>query len=144
MTDNPQQNPTFPVLVVAGVTASGKSALALDVAEALDGVVINADSMQIYREIPVISGAPSAEDRARVPHRLYGVLPITDPCSAGRWRDLAAAEIDAAHAAGKLPIVVGGTGLYIKALISGLNDLPASDPQVREELTGQLSMRGAD
>lgn len=144
MTETSPQKPTQPVLIVAGVTASGKSALALDVAEAFDGVIINADSMQVYREIPVISAAPTSADMARVPHRLYGVLPITDPCSAGRWRDLAAGEIDAAHAAGKLPVVVGGTGLYIKALMSGMNDLPASDPVIREELTGQLVMRGEE
>ncbi|MEQ8710786.1 MAG: tRNA (adenosine(37)-N6)-dimethylallyltransferase MiaA [Rhodospirillales bacterium] len=144
MTETSSQKPTRPVLIVAGVTASGKSALALDAAEAFDGVIINADSMQVYREIPVISAAPPAEDRARLPHRLYGVLPITDPCSAGRWQEMAATEINAAHAAGKLPVVVGGTGLYIKALMSGLNELPASDPAIRDELTGQLVMQGEE
>lgn len=136
------QGEAFPVLVVAGVTASGKSALAVDVAEEFDGVVINADSMQIYKEIPVLSAAPSAADRARAPHRLFGVLPVSSACSAGRWRDAAGHEIDRAHKAGKLPVVVGGTGLYLKALINGLNDLPQSDPEVREKLTGELAMKG--
>lgn len=136
------QDRARPVLVIAGVTASGKSALAVDVAEAFGGVVINADSMQVYREIPILSAAPPGIDRSRAPHRLFGVLPITDPCSAGRWRDMAAAEIEAAHAAGLLPVVVGGTGLYIRALTEGLNELPQSSPGLRHELTGQITMKG--
>jgi tRNA dimethylallyltransferase len=136
------QDRARPVLVIAGVTASGKSALAVDVAETFNGTVINADSMQVYREIPVLSAAPSEADRARAPHRLFGILPITDPCSAGRWREMAGAEIEAAHAAGRLPVVVGGTGLYLKALTEGLNELPQGDPGLRHDLLGQLTMKG--
>src|SRR6185312_896927 len=108
-----------PVLVVAGPTASGKSALALAIAEAFGGTVINADSMQGYRELPVLTAQPSAADRGRAPHVLYGVLPASERCTAGRWREMALREIAAARESGRLPIVAGGTGLYLKALMEG-------------------------
>ncbi len=113
-----------PVVVIAGPTASGKSGLSLDAAEALDGVIINADSMQIYHELSILTARPRKADQARVPHRLYGVLSGSEQCSAGRWRALAIAEIDACHAAGQLPMVVGGTGLYLRALEKGLASVP--------------------
>jgi tRNA dimethylallyltransferase len=112
------------VLVVAGPTASGKSTLALAAARAFDGVVINADAMQVYRELTILTARPGPEDLALAPHRLYGVLPGAEACSAGRWRTLAVAEIEAARAAGRLPMVVGGTGLYLRALAQGLAALP--------------------
>ena len=112
------------VIVVAGPTASGKSALALDLAEAFDGVVINADSMQVYDALRILTNRPNAADEARAPHRLYGVMPAAETCSAARWRSLAMAEIAAAHEARRLPIVTGGTGLYIRALIEGLAAIP--------------------
>ena len=111
-------------MVVAGPTASGKSALALTLAEAFDGIVINADSMQVYDALHILTSRPNAADEARAPHRLYGVLPAAEACSAARWRALALAEITAAHAAGRLPIVTGGTGLYIRALVEGLAPIP--------------------
>ncbi|MGE4218871.1 MAG: isopentenyl transferase family protein, partial [Alphaproteobacteria bacterium] len=107
MTDNPQP----PVLAVAGPTASGKSALALDLAAEFGGTVINADSMQVYRELRILTARPSPADEARAPHRLYGVVSVAEGCSAARWRDMALAEIAAARAAGRLPILCGGTGL---------------------------------
>ena len=113
-----------PVLVIAGATASGKSRLALDAAEALCGVIINADSMQVYRELSVLTARPGAADQARAPHRLYGVLSGAERCSAGRWRALAVAEIEACHGANQVPIVVGGTGLYMRALEKGLAEVP--------------------
>ncbi len=122
---------TRPVVVVAGPTASGKSALALAVAEQFDGVVINADAMQVYGALKVLTARPGPAEDARVPHRLYGLLPADQLCSAGRWRDLAAAECEAAWAAGRLPIVVGGTGLYIRALIDGLSPVPEVPAAVR-------------
>lgn len=112
------------MLVVAGPTGSGKSALAVDLARARDGVVINADSMQVYRELRVLTARPTAAEEAAVPHRLYGVLSAAERCSAGRWLRLAAPEIEAAFAAGKVPVVVGGTGLYLRALTQGLADVP--------------------
>jgi tRNA dimethylallyltransferase len=133
---------TGAVLVIGGPTASGKSALALELAERLDGVVINADSMQVYRELPVLTAQPDAAARARAPHRLYGVLPGDAPCSAGRWRELALAEIDAALAAGRRPIVVGGTGLYLSALTQGIADIPPVPDAVRAEATALYDRLG--
>jgi tRNA dimethylallyltransferase len=113
-----------PVVVLAGPTASGKSALALDLAEAFAGVIVNADAMQVYRELEILTARPDAGALARAPHRLYGVLPGAEACSAGRWREMALAETAAAQAAGRLPLVVGGTGLYLRALARGLAPLP--------------------
>lgn len=118
-------------MVIAGPTASGKSGLALAIARAFDGVVINADSMQVYRTLRVLTARPSPEDEAQAPHRLYGVLSPADPCSAARWRDMAAAAMDAAWAEGRLPIVVGGTGLYLKTLIEGLSPIPEIPAPIR-------------
>ena len=112
------------IVLVGGPTASGKSALALDLAEALDGVVINADSMQLYRELRIVTARPGPEDEARAPHRLFGVLPAAEACSAARWRALALDEIAAARGAGRLPVLVGGTGLYFRALTDGLAPVP--------------------
>ena len=123
--------PPAPALVLAGPTASGKSALALALARELDGVVINADSMQVYRELRVLTARPSAAEEVLAPHRLYGVLPAAERCSAGRWRALAIDEIAAARAAGKRPILVGGTGLYLRALIDGLAPIPPVPPAIR-------------
>lgn len=128
-----------PVLIIAGPTASGKSALAMDVAEALDGVIVNADSVQVYRELRVLSARPSPADEARVPHRLFGVLAAAEACSAGRWLAMARPEVAAAHAAGRLPIVVGGTGLYLKALTEGL----AAVPDIPEDLRRSVRERHA-
>ena len=104
-------NEGFPAVVVAGPTCSGKSALALDLAMRFGGTVINADSMQVYRELRVLTARPDAADEARAPHRLYGVIPAAEPCSAARWRSLAVAAIAEAREQGRMPIVCGGTGL---------------------------------
>jgi tRNA dimethylallyltransferase len=122
-----------PVVVIGGPTASGKSGLALAMAEACAGTVINADSMQVYRELRVVTARPGPAACARVPHRLYGVQPAAEPCSAARWRALAGGEIAAAQAAGRLPIVVGGTGLYLTALMDGLAPVPEIPAAVRAE-----------
>lgn len=124
-----------PVLVVIGPTASGKSGLALDLAERLNGVVINADSLQVYAELSILTARPDDEQLARVPHRLYGVLPAAVPGSVAWWRDAALAEIAAAQAAGQVPIVTGGTGLYVKALIEGLSPVPPADAAARDHAT---------
>jgi tRNA dimethylallyltransferase len=120
-----------PIVIVTGPTAGGKSGLALALAEAFDGVVINGDSMQIYRELRVLTARPGAEALARAPHRLYGVLPGSEACSAGRWCALALEEITAARAAGRLPLVVGGTGLYLRALAMGLARVPRVSQELR-------------
>jgi tRNA dimethylallyltransferase len=123
--------PETTVIVVGGPTASGKSALALDLAEEFGGTVINADSMQIYRELSVLTARPTAADEARAPHRLYGVMPASERCSAARWQAMALEEIRTAHASGRMPIVVGGTGLYLRALMEGLADIPPVPADIR-------------
>ena len=131
-----------PVLVVAGPTASGKSALALTVAEEFDGVVINADSMQVYTNLRVLTARPSPADEARLPHRLYGVLPVTEICSAAWWREMAIEAIAAAYASGKLPILCGGTGLYLRALMQGLSPIPQIAEEVRRDIRDRLMRDG--
>ncbi len=121
-----------PVVIVTGPTASGKSALALALAGALGGVIVNADAMQVYRELAVLTARPGPADLAAAPHRLYGLLPGAQACSAGQWLDMALSEIAEAHAGGRLPILVGGTGLYLRALACGLAPLPPIPEALRE------------
>jgi tRNA dimethylallyltransferase len=123
-----------PVALIAGPTASGKSALALRVAETTGGAVINADSAQVYRELPILSAAPGAEDRARAEHLLYGVLDGAEACSAADWAELAKVEIARLHAVNRLPVLVGGTGLYLRTLLDGIAPIPEIDPQIRAEV----------
>lgn len=130
------------VVLVAGPTASGKSALALDLAERFGGVVINADAMQVYREMRVLTARPDAAAEARAPHKLYGFLPVTEGFSAARWRERAVEEIRAAHAAGRLPIVAGGTGLYLKALTEGLSPVPEIPDEVRARIRARVEEIG--
>ena len=130
-------------LIVAGPTCSGKSALALELALALDGVIINADSMQVYRELRVLTARPSAGDEAAVPHALYGVRGAADPGSVGWWRAAALRALAAARAAGKLPILCGGTGLYFLSLTRGLADIPLVGEAAREEARTLLAQLGA-
>ena len=111
-------------VLVAGPTASGKSALALELAERLGGTVINADSMQVYRELRTITARPTDADLARAPHALYGVRPAAEAGTAAWWRGAALGEMDAARAAGRVPILCGGTGLYFAALTEGLAEIP--------------------
>lgn len=124
---------THPVIVIAGPTASGKSALALELAVALGGTIINADSQQTYRDLRILSARPDAAALARAPHRLYGHLDAAERGSVGGWRALALDEIAAAHRAGRLPIVVGGTGLYLRALQHGLASIPPIPAAIRAE-----------
>ena len=119
------------VAIIAGPTACGKSALALAVAERLGGTIINADASQVYADLRVLSARPSAADTARVPHRLYGVLDGAVAGSAAHWATLARAAIAEAHAAGRLPILTGGSGLYLRTLVDGIAEVPPIDPQVR-------------
>lgn len=132
-----------PIVIVAGPTASGKSRLALDLAATFRGTVINADSMQVYRELRVLTARPSAEDEARVPHRLYGVLSARCRCSAGRWRELASGAIEEAWRADRLPVIVGGTGLYLRALRQGLAPVPRVPAEVRAEAQAKRAALGA-
>src|SRR5713101_4864670 len=131
-----------PVILIAGPTASGKSALAFELAVALGGTIINADSQQIYRDLRVLSASPDEAALARVPHRLYGYLDAAERGSAGRWRALALAAIGDAHKDGRLPIVVGGTGLYLRALQHGLAAIPPIPAAIRAEAAELYRMLG--
>ena len=125
----------FPrVALIAGPTASGKSALALALAERRRGTVINADSAQVYADLRILSARPSPEEEARVPHRLFGTIDGADACSAARWAQEAKGAIAQAHAEGRLPILVGGTGLYLRTLIDGIAPVPEIAPAVRAEV----------
>src|SRR5690606_13100110 len=135
--------PPITAIVVTGPTASGKSAAALRIATAFGGTVINADSMQVYRELRILTARPTPEEEAAAPHRLYGVLSAAEACSAGRWRGWAVREIAAASATGSLPVVVGGTGLYLKALLEGLAPIPDTPAEVRERVRSRLREQGA-
>lgn len=119
-------------ILIAGPTASGKSALALERAEACGGVVINADSMQVYAELSILSARPSAQDVARAPHRLYGHVPASEAYSVARWLEDVARVLAEATASGRRPIIVGGTGLYFQALTEGLSPLPPIPADLRE------------
>jgi tRNA dimethylallyltransferase len=130
------------VLVVVGPTASGKSALALALAERLGGTVINADAMQCYRDLRIITARPTPEEEAQAPHALYGVLDAATPATAAWWRDAALAAIEAARAAGRLPILCGGTGLYLRALAEGIADVPPIPPEARAEARRLLAADG--
>lgn len=120
------------VALIAGPTASGKSALATRLAQRTGGIVINADASQVYADIPILSARPTAQEMGDVPHRLFGHIDGAEACSAARWAAEARAEIDAAHEVGKLPVLVGGTGLYIRTLLDGIAPVPDIDPAIRE------------
>ena len=129
-------------ILIAGPTASGKSALALRLAETLGGTIVNADSMQVYRDLRIITARPSLAEEARVPHRLYGHVDAGENYSVGRWcRDVAEALAETA-AQGRVPILVGGTGLYFKALTRGLAAVPPIPAEIRAQVRGRLQSEG--
>jgi len=131
-------------VLIAGPTASGKSALALELALAAGGVVINADSMQVYRDLRIITARPTDGDEARVPHRLYGHVDAAVNFSAGAWVGDAAKALEEAKAEGRLPIFIGGTGLYFKALTVGLSVVPPIPAEVREDVRARLERNGVE
>ena len=119
-------------ILIAGPTACGKSAVALALCEQLGGVIINADSMQVYSELRILSARPSEEDEARAPHALYGFVSAAHAYSVGRWLEDVKAAISEAERQGRIPIITGGTGLYFKALLEGLSPIPDIPPHIRE------------
>ena len=131
-------------IIVAGPTCSGKSALALHLARRLNATVINADSMQVYRELRVVTARPTAEEEALVPHALYGVRPASEPGSAAWWRTEALGAIAAARAAGRLPILCGGTGMYLAALTQGIADIPEPTVEARAEARALFDALGSE
>ncbi len=132
------------MLLIAGPTAGGKSALALRLAERHRGVVINADSMAVYRDLRILTGRPNAIDEASVPHWLFGHQDAASAYSVALWLAEAGPAIEAARANGRLPIVVGGTGLYFKAMTQGLSDIPAVPEDLRERLRAEAKHLSAE
>jgi len=128
---NMASSPDRRLALIAGPTASGKSALALALAEAAGGVVINADSAQVYADLRIISARPTRADEARAPHLLYGYRDPARPCSAADWAADAKGAIGEARAAGRLPVLAGGTGLYLRTLLDGIAPVPEIDPAIR-------------
>ncbi|HEY1723458.1 MAG TPA: tRNA (adenosine(37)-N6)-dimethylallyltransferase MiaA [Magnetospirillaceae bacterium] len=127
-----RKRPDRKLIVIGGPTASGKSALAVSIAERFAGTVINADSMQVYDGLSILTNRPGAEDEKRAPHRLFGIIPPEEACSAGRWQTLAVAACAEAWTANRIPVVVGGTGLYLRTLIDGIAPIPDVPQPVRE------------
>ncbi len=143
MNKTPQEDLALPpAVMVAGPTASGKSALALALAETFNGVVINADSMQVYETLHLLTARPSAAEEQRAPHRVYGVISPACVCSATMWKALAVEAMTEAWDQGKLPIVTGGTGFYLQTLKDGISPIPDIPPAIREDARNRLATLG--
>lgn len=130
------------LVCLVGPTGAGKTAAALHLATALHGAVVNADSRQVYRDFPVITAQPSAEERGVCPHSLYGVLDTETGASAGWWAEAATREMEREHAEGRLPLLVGGTGLYLRGLLDGMVEIPPVPDEVSRELEAVLNEQG--
>jgi tRNA dimethylallyltransferase len=130
-------------ILIAGPTASGKSALAMRLAERLGGVVINADSMQVYRDLRIITARPTPEEEASVPHRLFGHVDAAENYSVGRWCRDVAAVLEDVRREGRVPILTGGTGLYFKALTTGLAAVPPIPDDMRAHVRARIVSEGA-
>lgn len=138
-----RQKQTIPVVVIAGATGTGKSALAAAMASRCNGIVINADSRQVYADFPVITAQPGNEETSLAPHRLYGFLPTPEKLGAGAYAALAAKEIAATHEAGLLSVLVGGTGLYLQALLNGIAVIPVVDQDISRRWQAECVEQGA-
>ncbi|MEZ5766069.1 MAG: tRNA (adenosine(37)-N6)-dimethylallyltransferase MiaA [Xanthobacteraceae bacterium] len=145
-----QAHPTAPAqdagkaVLIAGPTASGKSALALRLAERTGGVIVNTDSMQVYRDLRILTARPTPEEEARAPHRLYGHRDAAVNCSVGMWLEDARAVLAEARAKSLLPIFVGGTGMYFRALLRGLSNVPPVPAEIREAVRARLDRDGSE
>ena len=126
---------TSKIIVIAGPTASGKSGLALDLALQLNGIIINADSMQVYKDIPILAATPCIEEQQKAPHKLYSIYDASYHGNVVEWLELAKQEIDNALSQNLTPIVVGGTGLYLESLTKGVTPIPETSQKTREALT---------
>lgn len=129
-------------ILIAGPTASGKSALGLCVAQRYGGEIVNADSMQVYRALRVLTARPSEEDEQVVAHHLYGVLEGGEACSAGKWSRMALETIRGIEARGRVPVILGGTGLYFRALSEGLSPIPPVPDDVRQAVRAEVAEAG--
>ena len=134
--------PPPPILLLAGPTASGKSGLALGLAEAIGGEIVNADSMQVYADLRVLTARPSPQDEARATHHLYGVADAAEAWSVGRWLAAARKALDEIAARGRPAIVVGGTGLYFRAVTQGLADIPPIPREIRDQTLSAFAEQG--
>ncbi len=134
---------TIPIICIAGPTGIGKTAASLRLADGLRGAVVNFDSRQVYADFPIITAQPTAEERARCPHRLYGFLPLTRSMAAGAWADKALGAVDDLRGRGLTPIFVGGTGLYLKALLEPLAPIPNVPEAVRRRIQDLCDSQGA-
>ncbi len=137
----PRPSPPF-VLCLAGPTGAGKSAAALYLAEKLGGEIVNADSRQLYADFPIITAQPSPEEQKLCPHHLYGFLPTEAKLSAARWAEMAASKAMAIAAGGRLPLMVGGTGFYLRALLTGMAEIPDIAPEVGTSLAEECRAEG--
>ncbi|MEC7210407.1 MAG: tRNA (adenosine(37)-N6)-dimethylallyltransferase MiaA [Pseudomonadota bacterium] len=129
-------------LMICGPTAAGKSGLALALAEDWGGMVINADSMQLYRDLRILTARPDAADEARVPHRLYGVLDGAERASVARWLQMVGDEVADARRKGRLPVIIGGTGMYLQAAINGIAPIPEVPQDIHQACLDQLAADG--
>jgi tRNA dimethylallyltransferase len=132
----------YDILVITGATASGKSALAMDIAQKQNGVILNADSMQIYHDLRIITARPTEADEAATEHRLYGIMDGAQHCTVARWIELVSKEIKDCFACGRLPILVGGTGMYLKSLMDGIAQIPEIHPEIRKALRERAAEEG--
>lgn len=134
----------FRAILIAGPTASGKSALAIRLAKDLSGVIINADSMQVYRDLQIITARPDKDEEGQAPHSLYGTIDGAIACSAVQWAELAMLEIERAWDRGFMPILVGGTGMYFKALLDGMVSIPPIDETIRVKVRAEIADIGSE
>ncbi len=132
----------IPIIIIAGPTASGKSGLGIELAKRLNGVIINADSMQVYKEIPILSAAPNSEEQAQVPHKLYGIYEATNRGNIMDWLTLCRQEIDTARSQNQTPIIIGGTGMYLDGLLNGLSPIPETPQAIRDKVENMLQEKG--
>lgn len=132
-----------PAILIHGPTASGKTELAIKLAKKLDGEVVNADSMQVYKDLSVISARPSDEEASEAPHHLFGHVDAATRYSTGQWLEAACKKLAAVERRGKVAVVTGGTGLYLLALVQGLSEIPPVPEDIRADVRAILQMEGS-
>ena len=133
---------TSKIIIIAGPTASGKSGLALNLAKTLNGVIINADSMQVYKDIPILAATPSAKDMKEVPHKLYGIYDASVRGNMVDWFDCALKEINTARQNNQTPIIVGGTGMYIETIEKGVTPIPETPAEIKKQVSNMEKEHG--
>ncbi|MFP4071425.1 MAG: tRNA (adenosine(37)-N6)-dimethylallyltransferase MiaA [Desulfovibrionales bacterium] len=138
------EHPPIPVVCLAGSTGTGKTAFSLSLAERFRGSIINFDSRQVYKHFPIVTAQPTEEEQSLCPHHLYGFLEPDRSIDAGGYAQLAADVIRKVHAEGRLPVLVGGTGLYLRALLEGIAPIPAIDPAVRAAVQDRWGVQGGE